>query len=243
MIPTRPLGGDQVAAPLDRRGAEVVLRGVSHRYGAGRAAVTVLTGLDLDLPAGGYLALMGPSGAGKSTALALIGGLERPQQGTVVVGGYDLTRLTGDALATYRRRTVGFVFQHFGLLGTLTAHENVALAMALDGLGAAERRARAQDLLDAVGLGPRAQHFPAALSGGERQRVAIARALANRPRLILADEPTGNLDAGATGVVLDLLASLRTEHGCGLLVVTHNPLVARRADTVRELVNGRLSSP
>src|SRR5215472_5259947 len=227
----------------EARGADVRLRGVGHRYGAGPDAVTVLDGLDLDLPAGGYLALMGPSGAGKSTALALIGGLERPQQGTVVVGGYDLTRLTGDELAHYRRRTVGFVFQHFGLLGTLTAHENVALAMALDGLGAAERRARAQDLLDAVGLGPRAQHFPAALSGGERQRVAIARALANRPRLILADEPTGNLDERAAGMVLDLLDGLRAAHGCSLLVVTHNPLVARRADESCELVEGRLRVP
>jgi putative ABC transport system ATP-binding protein len=233
-------GGGQDAAPNERRGAEVRLRGVSYRYGAGAAAVTVLTDLDLDLPPGGYLALMGPSGAGKSTALALIGGLERPQQGTVLVGGHDLTRLAGDALADYRRRTVGFVFQHFGLLETLTAQENLELAMALEGVGRRERRARARDLLEAVGLGPRAGHRPSALSGGERQRVAIARALANRPRLILADEPTGHLDAAAADVVLDLLASLRSEHGCSLLVVTHNPLVASRADAVHELVNGRL---
>jgi putative ABC transport system ATP-binding protein len=213
---------------------------VSHRYGAGAAAVTVLSDLDLDLPPGGYLALMGLSGAGKSTALALIGGLERPQQGTVLVGGHDLTRLAGDALADYRRRTVGFVFQHFGLLETLTAQENLELAMALEGVGRRERRARARDLLEAVGLGPRALHRPSALSGGERQRVAIARALANRPRLILADEPTGHLDAAAADVVLNLLASLRSEHGCSLLVVTHNPLVASRADTVHELLNGRL---
>ena len=146
--------GGQDAAPNDRRGAEVRLRGVSHRYGAGAAAVTVLTDLDLDLPPGGYLALMGPSGAGKSTALALIGGLERPQQGTVLVGGNDLTRLAGDALADYRRRTVGFVFQHFGLLETLTAQENLELAMALEGVGRRERRALRQR------TGPRAHPSP-----------------------------------------------------------------------------------
>jgi ABC-type lipoprotein export system ATPase subunit len=186
---------------------------------------------------------MGASGAGKSTALALIGGLERPQRGRVVVGGQDLGRLSGDALAAYRRRTIGFVFQHFGLLDTLTAQENVELAMALDGVGREERRSRASGLLDAVRLGGRSDHRPSALSGGERQRVAIARALANRPRLILADEPTGNLDANAAGLVLDLLDGLRTEHGCSLLVVTHNPLVARRADESCELVDGRLRAP
>jgi ABC-type lipoprotein export system ATPase subunit len=220
-------------------GPLVRLRGVGHRYGS----VTVLEDLDLDLPAHGYLALMGASGAGKSTALALIGGLERAQSGQVAVGGQDLGRLSGDALAAYRRKTIGFVFQHFGLLDTLTAQENVELAMALDGVGREERRTRARELLDAVRLSERRDHRPSALSGGERQRVAIARALANRPRLLLADEPTGNLDANAAGLVLDLLDALRTEHGCSLLVVTHNPLVARRADESCELVEGRLRVP
>src|SRR5207302_6388228 len=135
----------------------------------GAEAVDVLDGLDLEVPAGGYLALMGASGAGKSTALALIGGLERPQQGDVVVGGHDLGRLKGDRLADFRRRTVGFVFQHFGLLDTLTAQENVELALALDGVPRAERRLRSLGLLDAVGLGERQEHRPPALSGGERQ--------------------------------------------------------------------------
>ncbi|HXM59170.1 MAG TPA: ABC transporter ATP-binding protein [Candidatus Dormibacteraeota bacterium] len=228
-----------VARPVGGSGAEVRLRGVGHRY----RTVNVLDGLDLDVPAGGYLALMGASGAGKSTALALIGGLERPQRGSVVVGGQELAELAGDALAEFRRRTIGFVFQHFGLLDTLTALENVELAMALDGIGRTERRARARDLLDAVRLSGRSDHRPAALSGGERQRVAIARALANRPRLILADEPTGNLDLPAARAVLDLLAALRAERGCTLLVVTHNPEVAGRADAACELAGGRLRVP
>jgi putative ABC transport system ATP-binding protein len=227
--------------PRDGRGAEVRLRGVGHRYGSGPAAVTVLDDLDLDLEPAGYLALMGASGAGKSTVLALIGGLERPQRGTVVVGGQALDRLAGNALADYRRRTIGFVFQHFGLLETLTALENVELAMALDGAPRARRRSRARELLAAVRLVGREEHRPSSLSGGERQRVAIARALANRPRLLLADEPTGNLDGAAATVVLDLLDSLRSENGCSLLVVTHNPLVARRADRSCELAGGRLA--
>jgi len=228
------------ATSRDGRGAEVRLRGVGHRYGTGPGAVTVLDDLDLDLEPAGYLALMGASGAGKSTVLALIGGLERPQRGTVLVGGHALGSLAGNSLADFRRRTVGFVFQHFGLLETLTALENVELAMALDGAGRARRRERARELLGAVRLEGREAHRPSALSGGERQRVAIARALANRPRLLLADEPTGNLDGPAAAVVLDLLDSLRSENACSLLVVTHNPLVARRADRSCELAGGRL---
>jgi ABC-type lipoprotein export system ATPase subunit len=223
--------------------ADVRLRGVVHRYGTGERAVTVLSGLDFDVPAGGYVALMGASGAGKSTVLALVGALERPQEGEVRVAGQDLMHLRGDALSTFRRRTVGFVFQHFGLLETLTALENVELAMALDGLVPAERRPRARELLASVGLGQRERHRPSELSGGERQRVAIARALANRPRLLLADEPTGNLDGPAARVVLDLLATARAEHGCGLLVVTHNPIVAREATDCHELAGGRLAAP
>jgi len=212
------------------------LRGVCHAYGT----VTVLDHLDLDLPARGYLALMGASGAGKSTALALIGGLERPQRGEVVVGGQDLGRLTGDALAEYRRKTIGFVFQHFGLLDTLTAQENVELAMALDGVGREERRTRAGELLDSVRLGPRAGHRPSALSGGERQRVAIARALANRPRLILADEPTGNLDATSAREVLSLLQRLRTEFHKTVIMVTHDPHSAAAASRQIHLDKGRV---
>ena len=155
------------------------------------------------------------------------------------VGGRDITRLSGDELAAYRRSTVGFVFQHFGLLDALTASENVELATALAGTARAARRARAAELLDAVGLAQRGDHRPAALSGGERQRVAIARALANRPRLLLADEPTGNLDEAATARVVDLLETARRDHGCTLVMVTHDRSLAARADDQLLLPGGR----
>ena len=199
----------------------------------------VLDDLDLDVPAGGYVALVGASGAGKTTLLALLGGLERVQSGTLTVGAYGLAALTGDALAAYRRLTVGFVFQHFGLLDALTAVENVELAAVLAGERPSQRRARARALLGAVGMTPRASHRPGALSGGERQRVAIARALVNSPRLVLADEPTGNLDEDTSVEVLRLLESLQEERGCTLLVVTHDRAIARRAEHVVTLDHGR----
>ncbi|HEY2668508.1 MAG TPA: ABC transporter ATP-binding protein [Actinomycetota bacterium] len=200
----------------------------------------VLDGLDLDVPAGGYVALVGASGAGKTTLLALLGGLERVQSGTLTVGQHDIAALTGDALAAYRRLTVGFVFQHFGLLDALTAVENVELAAVLAGERPSKRRARARALLGAVGMTPRASHRPGALSGGERQRVAIARALVNAPRLVLADEPTGNLDEDTSVEVLRLLESLQEERGCTLLVVTHDRAIARRAEHVVTLDHGRI---
>jgi putative ABC transport system ATP-binding protein len=210
-------------------GASVRIRGLEHEYGRGSRRLQVLRGIDLDIEPGGHLALTGPSGAGKSTLLALVGGLERPQRGRLSVDGEDLATLRGDALSGYRRRTVGFVFQHFGLVQVLTARENLELALALSGLPRTRRTARADELLRAVGLGDRADHRPAQLSGGEQQRVAIARAIAHRPRLVLADEPTGNLDEDSSAMVLGLLDRLRAESGCTLVVVTHNPAVAARA--------------
>jgi putative ABC transport system ATP-binding protein len=192
------------------------------------------------IDAGSRVAIMGHSGAGKSTLLALIGGLEAVQDGTIRVGPHDLASLRGDDLARYRRETVGFVFQHFGLLGTLTAAENVELAMTFGPGGRAERRDRARALLDAVGISARASHRPAELSGGEAQRVALARALANEPALILADEPTGNLDGATAALVLDLLDRVAAERGVTLLTVTHDPSVARRSDRVVELRNGEV---
>jgi len=202
--------------------------------------VGVLAGLDLDVSAGDHVALMGPSGSGKSTLLALLGGLEAPQTGVVDVDGASLGRLSGDDLAAFRRQTVGFVFQHFGLLDSLTAAENVALAATLAGTRPAARRKRAAELLEAVGLADRGSHRPLELSGGERQRVAIARALANHPRLVLADEPSGNLDDDTTERVVELLESLPAEHGCTLVIVTHDRAIAARAPRTFELRHGRV---
>jgi putative ABC transport system ATP-binding protein len=219
-------------------GVAITLRGLSHTYRTADGPLTVLGGLDLDLADGGYAAITGPSGAGKTTLLSLLGGLETPQRGQIVVGGEDLTKLSGDGLAAYRRATVGFVFQHFGLLETLTALQNVELAGTLAGTTPAERRARGMELLDAVGLAERAAHRPSRLSGGERQRVAIARALVNRPKLLLADEPTGNLDDDAATMVIELLETVRREHACTLVMVTHNHTLAARAEQKVPLVRG-----
>jgi putative ABC transport system ATP-binding protein len=224
---------------LTRLGSAIRLHGVYHWYRSGGASVAALHDIDLDIPAGGYVALTGPSGAGKSTLLSLIGGLERPQSGTLIVGQHDLRDLHADALAEYRRTTIGFVFQHFGLLDLLSARENIELAASLSG-SSRRRRQQADDLLGEVGLLDRAEHRPGQLSGGERQRVAIARALVNDPGLILADEPTGNLDAVSAMRVLDLLEGVHRERGCTLLVVTHNEAVAQRAEQRYRLDGGRL---
>ena len=187
----------------------------------------MLRDFELVAERGDYLALMGPSGSGKTTLLSILGGLERPQSGLVVVEGCDLGTCTGDELSSFRRNTVGFVFQHFGLFDTATALENVELALSLSRCGRRRRRRKATDLLARFGLAERLTHFPVELSGGERQRVGMARALANDPRLILADEPTGNLDAGSATTVLELLEELRTVHGCTLFVATHDESSSR----------------
>jgi putative ABC transport system ATP-binding protein len=236
-----------LAAPLSRVetvgerdfGAEIRVSGLLHAYGeAGR--LPVLRGVDLDVEPGGYLAITGVSGAGKSTLLALLGGLESVQSGSVMVGGRNLASLNGRELAHFRRDVIGFVFQDFGLLGMLTALENVEMALSLAGVSRAERRRRAAELLAEVGLAGRASHRPTALSGGELQRVAIARALANRPQLVLADEPTGNLDEDSALRVLELLERLRAERGCTLVVVTHNQELAERAGRRVRLTRGTL---
>jgi len=224
-------------------GVAIDVRDLTHGYDTPRGPLRVLDGVTMSLPAGGYGAVTGTSGAGKTTLLAVLGGLERPDSGQALVGGQDVARLTGDDLAAYRRTTVGFVFQHFGLLDTLTAAENVELACTLAGVAPSRRRARAAELLDAVGLSARARHRPAALSGGERQRVAIARAMANSPALLLADEPTGNLDNESAERVVHLLEALRAEHGCTLVVVTHAPALAARAHDRFWLERGALVEP
>jgi len=223
-----------------RGGVPIAVRSLTHAYRSGRARLVVLDRLDLNVEAGGYVSIRGPSGAGKSTLLTLLGGLERPQQGDLLVGEVNLAGLAGDELARYRRDTVGFVFQHFGLLGTLSARENVELACSLAGVSRKDRKERADTLLDAVGLSDRVTHRPAQLSGGERQRVALARALANYPRLILADEPTGNLDEEAGVRVIEELERLRADRGATLVLVTHNRKLAERAGQQLSLDEGRL---
>ncbi len=194
------------------------------------------------MPAMGYCTLAGPSGAGKSTLLSLIGGLEPVQAGNLRIDDLDISTLRRDDLAAYRRSTVGFVFQHFGLLDTLTALENVELAATLAGTRRRTRRRHALELLEAVGLGDRADHRPPWLSGGERQRVAIARSLMNRPRLVLADEPTGNLDEASAIRVIELLEDLHRSWGFTLVVVTHNRTLAARGSMRVRLDRGSLAA-
>jgi putative ABC transport system ATP-binding protein len=214
------------------------LRGVGRRLPSGNRMLTILDGIDLDIARGEFVAVLGPSGSGKSTLLALMAGLDRPSSGTVEVAGERIDRLSEDRLALLRRHRMGFVFQSFQLLGNFTARENVMLPLEL--LGAPDARRRADELLESVGLGERGHHYPSQLSGGEQQRVALARAFAPRPALLLADEPTGNLD-GATGrVVLDLLAGMREREGATLVLVTHDPAVAERAVRRIHLRDGRI---
>jgi putative ABC transport system ATP-binding protein len=220
----------------------ISVRHLHHRYSTPGGELRVLDDVSCDISRGSLVAIMGPSGSGKTTLLSILGGLERPQSGAVAVGGSDLGLLASDELAAFRRATVGFVFQDFGLLASLTALENVELALTLGRIPRARRRSRARELLEAVGLAARADHRPHALSGGENQRVAIARALANAPPLVLADEPTGNLDTSSTLAVLDLIGRLPVDHDCTVVVVTHDPIVATRAERVLELVDGRLQS-
>jgi putative ABC transport system ATP-binding protein len=215
------------------------LRGVGRRLPSGGKTLEILDSIDLEVGRGEFLAILGPSGSGKSTLLALMAGLDRPSDGEVWLNDERIDHLSEDRLAVLRRHSVGFVFQSFQLLSNFTARENVMLPMEL--LGRADARSRADDLLAAVGLGERGHHYPSQLSGGEQQRVALARAFAPRPTLLLADEPTGNLD-GATGrMVLDLLVSLRADEGATLVLVTHDPAVASLADRRIHLHDGRIA--
>ena len=210
--------------------------GLSFTVGVGAGQVNILRGVDLALAEGEAVGLVGPSGSGKTSLLMLLAGLERATGGRLVVAGQDLARLDEDSLARFRRDTLGIVFQAFHLVPTMTALENVAIPLEFAGRGDAFDRAAAA--LDSVGLGHRGTHLPGQLSGGEQQRVALARAFVAEPRLILADEPTGNLDRTTGDRVMDLLFGLRERHGTTLLLITHDPLLAARCDRVVRLEDG-----
>lgn len=214
--------------------------GLTRCYEMGDSFVDALRGVNLTVARGEFVALVGPSGSGKSTVLNLIGGLDRPTSGEVWINGTELSGSDERILTRHRRQHVGFVFQSFNLLPRLTAEENVALPLMFSGVPEGERLARARVLLERVGLGPRLAHRPTQLSSGEQQRVAIARALVGQPALLLADEPTGNLDTTTGAEIMALLKELNQERGLTLLVVTHDPEVAAFADRVVRLRDGRV---
>jgi len=216
------------------------LRNVSKTYALGGRAVHAVREVDLTIARGRLVAIAGPSGSGKTTLLQLIGALDRPTAGEVVFEGRDIARLRDGELSELRLHAFGFVFQQFNLIPTLTAAQNVEVALAPSGARADDRRATVTRLLDSVGLGSRTDHVPGRLSGGEQQRVAIARALANEPHVLLADEPTGNLDSTTSAEIMDLLLSLSGDGGRTVLVVTHDNDVAGRAERVLHMRDGRL---
>lgn len=222
---------------MSERQAVVQLTAVAKHYPRGSEVVKALDGAHLRIDGAGMVAILGPSGSGKSTLLHLIGAMDRPTRGEVMVGGQALNGLPDKALTRFRRHTVGFVFQSFNLIPNLTALENVTLPMEFNNVGKAERESRARRLLDQVGLGHRLSHRPGELSGGEQQRVAIARALANDPPLILADEPTGNLDTESGQKIYELLQDEARRRI--VLVVTHAEVLARMADRVLHIQDGR----
>jgi len=222
------------AAPL------IELRGLSKSYRKGGEIIDAIADIDLELPEKGMVAIVGPSGSGKSTLLHMIGAMDRPTRGEVIVAGQIVNRLSQGELTRFRRRTVGFVFQTFNLIPNLTALENVSLPMEFDGVAKAARVRRAISLLEQFQLGHRLKHRPGELSGGEMQRVAIARAIANEPRLVLADEPTGNLDSQSGQMIYDLLHEISEERT--VLVVTHAENLARSADRVIHIRDGRLAA-
>jgi putative ABC transport system ATP-binding protein len=216
------------------------VQSVTKEFGERESSVQVLRGVDLSIAKGEMLAIMGPSGSGKSTLLACISGLDTVTGGSVVINGTDITRLGENALATVRNRHIGFVFQTFNLISTLSAQENVELPILLNGQAKVSPSKRARELLDMVGLSHRLGHRPTQLSGGEQQRVAIARALSNDPEILFGDEPTGNLDSTNGEAVMKLLTELKRSTGKTLILVTHDPRIAERCDRVVYMQDGRL---
>ncbi|MFF9207464.1 MULTISPECIES: ABC transporter ATP-binding protein [unclassified Streptomyces] len=217
------------------------LNGVTKRYTRGKDTVHALDGVDLTIHDGDRLVIQGPTGGGKSTLLQMLGGLDRPTSGDVVLDGVDLAKLPEARLTRVRSETIGFVFQSFNLIPTLTAQENVETALVPLGVKAGQRRERAAEALASVGLGERLAHLPGEMSGGQQQRVAIARALVKRPKVLLADEPTGNLDEGMRDEVMEVLERMWKEHGLTFVMVTHDSAIARRAPRLATIRKGRIT--
>ncbi|MFM2042257.1 MAG: hypothetical protein RLY86_833 [Pseudomonadota bacterium] len=228
------------AATAPSRPPLIALRGITKRYGDGTAGFLALRGVDLDIPAGAFAAIMGASGSGKSTTMNIIACLDRPTTGSYRFLGLPLHDLDSGEQARFRRRNLGFVFQGYNLLPRTTALENVELPLIYRGLAAAPRRAAAREALDQVGLAAWADHTPAELSGGQQQRVAIARAIVTAPRLLVADEPTGNLDSARSREIMDLLTRLNRDRGITIVMVTHEPDMAAYADTIVHVQDGRV---
>ncbi|QOC22399.1 ABC transporter ATP-binding protein [Wenzhouxiangella sp. AB-CW3] len=219
----------------------MAVAGLTKTYRKGKEKVEVLHALDLEVPEGDFVALMGPSGSGKTTLLNLIGGLDQPDSGEIRVHGENIERFSGRQLARWRSRQVGFIFQFYNLLPVLNAQRNVELPLLLRRMSRKERRERALNALDIVGLADRASHYPRELSGGQEQRVAIARAIVSDPGLLLADEPTGDLDRSTAEEILGLLTVLNREHGKTIIMVTHDPAAAAYAQRTVHLDKGRLA--
>ncbi|MEW2485966.1 ABC transporter ATP-binding protein [Streptomyces sp. NPDC048411] len=217
------------------------LSGVTKRYTRGKSTVDALAGVDLTIEDGGRLVIQGPTGGGKSTLLQMLGGLDRPTAGSVELDGVDLAKLSEAKLTKVRAQNIGFVFQSFNLIPTLTAQENVETALVPLGARPAERRRRAARALDSVGLGERLGHLPSEMSGGQQQRVAIARALVKQPKVLLADEPTGNLDESMRDEVMEVLETMWKEHGLTFIMVTHDSAIARRAPRLATIRKGRVT--
>ncbi|MEV5984481.1 ABC transporter ATP-binding protein [Streptomyces sp. NPDC052051] len=217
------------------------LRGVTKRYTRGKETVQALDGVDLTIGDGDRLVIQGPTGGGKSTLLQMLGGLDRPTSGSVELDGTDLARLSEARLTKVRGENIGFVFQSFNLIPTLTAQENVETALVPLGVKGKERRERAAEALESVGLGERLGHLPAELSGGQQQRVAIARALVKRPKVLLADEPTGNLDESTRDEIMGVLDALWKEHGLTFVMVTHDSTIAKKAARLATIRKGKIT--
>ncbi len=225
----------------DKQSPIVEIQNLSKSYRRGSQVVPVLNNLTFDIKEGEFLALMGPSGSGKSTLLNLIAGIDKADSGTIKVGAIDITSLTETQLARWRADNVGFIFQFYNLIPVLTAFENVELPLLLTALSRKERREHAEVALSIVGLADRMDHYPGQLSGGQQQRVAIARAVITDPAIIVADEPTGDLDRVSAGEILDLMERLNIESGKTIIMVTHDPRAAEKAHVIKHLEKGVLS--